>query len=191
MLAVVTVWSGPWFALVLPKVQPPSDRLQGSAESDCFPGGLSVPPLHPHPISEPHPPRGPRRAPQSIHPAYCGFGVSTTSRGSPAGPDHRSSQAGEPGEVSVWGVHVLGPPVPQGQCWGPERARLTLHPQGEGKGVRQGWGQAEGRGPMTSLSCTKALLGSLCQATSLWASFPSVKWVDGSGGNPGPLCLKH
>lgn len=102
----------------------------------------------------------------------------------PAGPGSRGRS--QCGECMCW-----VPQHPRATAAGPARGGLTLHPWGEGKGMRQGWGQAEGRGPMTRLSYTKALLGSLCQATSLWASFPSVKWAEGSGGNPGPLCLKH
>ena len=56
------------------------------------------------------------------------------------------------------GSACVGSPGAPGPVLGASKSRPHSPPPGEGKGVRQGWGQAEGGGPMTSLSCTKALL---------------------------------
>lgn len=94
--------------------------------------------------------------------------------------------------MSRCGVYELGPQVPQGHCCGasktgPYSPDTSPHPRGEGKGTRQGWGQAEGRVPRPVSAAPKPCWAVFARPP-LCVSFPSVKWVDGSGDFeiPGP-----
>lgn len=73
---------------LLPKAPPPTPVTVTCRAEQRLAAFLEGPaqPLRPHLRALPA--RGPWPGPQSIGPADCGVGVSTTSRGSPAGPDH-------------------------------------------------------------------------------------------------------